>query len=92
MKLIFKKGKYDNENVALLAVDAETGEPYANATVNIKKLPKRLAALDTNNWPDVVEVLMKERIITSEKLGYLQSGFYEYPIYQLNLKGLQLAE
>ena len=92
MKLLFKKGQYYNGNVALMAEDAETGEPYANATVNVKKLPKNMAALDTNNWPDVVEVLMKERIITSEKLGSLESGFCEYPVYKLNLKGLQLAE
>ena len=92
MNLIFKRGKYYNGNVALMAFDAETGEPYANATVNVDRLPKGMAALDTNNWPEVVDVLMEEGIITSEQQGSMQSGFCEYPIYKLNLDGLQLAE
>lgn len=89
MALTFMKGKYDNENVALLAVDAETGEPYATATVNIEKLPKGMAALDTNNWPEVIDVLTKEGIITGNAPYNLQSGFCEYPVYKLNLDSVQ---
>ena len=92
MNLIFKRGKYYNGNVALMAFDAETGEPYANATVNVDRLPKGMAALDTENWPEVVDILKKEGIITGEKLGSVKSGFCEYPIYKLNLDGLEYMQ
>ena len=92
MNLIFKRGKYYNGNVALMAFDAETGEPYANATVNVDRLPKGMAALDTENWPEVVDILKKEGIITGEKLGSVKSGFCEYPIYKLNLDVLEYMQ
>src|SRR5574344_498666 len=92
MNLTFTRGKYYNGNVALNVEDAETGAPYAIATVNTEKLPKGMAALDTENWPEVVDILKKEGIITGEKLGSVKSGFCEYPIYKLNLDGLEYMQ
>ncbi len=77
----------NNNNIAIQLYDAEDGEPYATITTNIIPLPEGCVALDTNNCPWAEEFLESLGVL-EDALGEIQSGFCEYPVYQLDLDKL----
>lgn len=75
---------YPNHNIGLQLIDPKEG-PYAVATVNIAELPKGYAALDTNNLPEIEDIMFIYGL--GEPTGiYLTSGYCEYPVYKLDIK------
>ena len=73
---------FDNGNLAVIMLNKEDGDLFADLTVNIDKLPEGYAAIDTNNCP------WAEKFIADNGLGTptgkkLRAGFYEYPVYQM---------
>lgn len=66
-------------------------EPYADITVNVRKLDENCGAVDVNNFPEV------ENFITDNGLGeftgdYEFSGFCAYPVYRFNMDRIKLLE
>ena len=73
--------KYNN--LVLTIFDPEDG-PFANITVNIEDLPADEFAVDVNNFPDALGILVDNKI--AEFAGkQLRSGFCIYPVYRLIL-------
>lgn len=79
------RGDYGNGNTAITLVDKETGEDVANLTVNLVELllPDQ-AYIDTNNFPEA-EQFLKETGLGKPTGNTRQSGFCEYPLYNINL-------
>ena len=74
--------KYNN--LVLTIFDPEEG-PFANITVNIEELPADEFAVDVNNFPDALGILVENRI--AEYAGkQLRSGYCIYPVYRLILE------
>ena len=73
--------KYNN--LVLTVFDPEDG-PFANITVNIEDLPADEFAVDVNNFPDALGILVDNNI--AEFAGkQLRSGYCIYPVYRLLL-------
>ena len=73
--------KYNN--LVLTIFDPEDG-PFANITVNIEELPADEFAVDVNNFPDALGILVENKI--AEYAGkQLRSGYCIYPVYRLLL-------
>lgn len=71
-------------NVAIVLIETDTREVYANLTVNIDPLPAGEAAVDTNNIPEAPEFIKKYKL--GEDTGkVLQSGYCTYPVYKFFL-------
>ena len=74
--------KYNN--LVLTIFDPEEG-PFANITVNIEELSADEFAVDVNNFPDALGILVENRI--AEYAGkQLRSGYCIYPVYRLILE------
>lgn len=74
--------KYNN--LVLTIFEPECG-PFANITVNIEELPADEFAVDVNNFPDALGILVENRI--AEYAGkQLRSGYCIYPVYRLILE------
>lgn len=81
-----EQGVYANGRRAIIAVDTETGERYANITVNLVDAPCTCtqAYINTNNLKyNHYEALKKAGIISREPISYAQSGYYSYPLHQI---------
>lgn len=74
-------------NTSLQLIDPEEG-PYATMTVNIAELPSGYAALDTNNFPEVEDIMAEYKLGTPTGF-YLASGYCVYPVYKLNLINIE---
>lgn len=75
----------NNDNLAVMAIDAKTGEPFGNFTVNTDyKLPADHAAVDVNNMAFVVHVLEETGIATLTDVT-IPSGFVKYPVMKFDL-------
>ena len=62
--------------------------PFATLTVNlpqVRKMPKNVSAVDTNNCPWAIE-LIKRLGIGEPTWKYATSGFCGYPIFEFNLE------
>lgn len=83
------KDNYGNGNTAVLLIDQETGEEVVMMTVNLVELPlPEHAYIDTNNFPEAVEFIKENEL--GKPLGPTrQSGFCEYPLYELDLDKLK---
>jgi hypothetical protein len=87
------RSKYDyGQTLAVMAND-DDGSPYGVATVYLEgqseSLPRDCAFVDTNNWPDVVELLESEGIAEEldEVCGF--SGFCTYSAMKFNLEKIR---
>lgn len=86
--IALQTSKYDNGNLAVMLIDTETGEDYAVLTVNLgtKLSGENMAYIDTNNFPEAEQFIKENNL--GEPTGITrQSGFCEYPLYNLNLEG-----
>ena len=72
------------DNLVLTLFDPEEG-PFANITVNIEELSADEFAVDVNNFPDALGILVDNNI--AEFAGkQLRSGYCIYPVYRLILE------
>ena len=87
------RSKYDYGKTLAVMSNEDDGSPYGVATVYLEgqseKLPRDCAFVDTNNWPDVVELLESEGIAEEldEVCGF--SGFCTYPAMKFNLEKIR---
>lgn len=82
----------DPKNIALQLFDINDHSPYGIPTVNLENFSgkdKHRIALDVNNYPNCERYLKAAGYIEAEPLGYLRSGYVNYPIYQLTLEAIQ---
>ena len=71
------------DNLVLTLFDPEDG-PFANITVNLEDLPADEFAVDQNNFPEAIGILIKNRV--AEFSGkVIRSGYCIYPVYKLTL-------
>ena len=83
---------YNNNNLAIEIIcwNEEDGyEPFAMLTVNTQtKLPANQAAVDTNNFPEAIQLIEEYRlgIPTGD---YVYSGYCKYPVYEFNIQELK---
>jgi len=82
-KLYIRVEKYMMYDNMALALYTEEGEPYVNLSVNIDSLPDGWCTIDTNNFPEGEELILKYHL--GEKVGEIGSGFCKYPIYEMNM-------
>ena len=83
-KVTMEKSSYHNNGNLAIRLYCSEG-PFATLTVNLEKLPKGYAYVDTNNCP------WAESFISENNLGrftgeYGFSGFCSYPLYNFNPK------
>lgn len=82
--LSIMKGTYDTTNNIALQLMCNDEEPYVTLTVNIVRLPKDHACIDTNNFPEAEE-LIEEYELGTYTGTTIPSGYCEYPVYKLNM-------
>ena len=79
--------EYCNGNTALILY-TEDGEPFADLTVNLDILMPGYAFIDTNNLSGAKKLMSKYKL--GKPTGTTrQSGFCEYPLYELNMKNIE---
>ncbi|MCF0224744.1 MAG: DUF4313 domain-containing protein [Fibrobacter sp.] len=87
-KLEFVRSKYDFSKTLAVMANNKDGSPYEVATVYIEgqsdKLGPDEAFVNTNDWPNVEEVLIKAKLAERiDKAGV--SGFCVYPAMKFKL-------
>ena len=75
-----------NGNLSVLSYE-ENGEPFADDTVNFYFLEPGCAFIDTNNFPEIGNILEHEGIATPLN-QYKRSGYCDYPLYEFNMAKL----
>jgi hypothetical protein len=87
--MIWVRSKYDYSKTLAVMANNDDGSPYGVATVYLEgqseNLPRDCAFVDTNNWPDVVELLEKEGLAEELEDEAGVSGFCVYPAMKFNL-------
>lgn len=88
---VIKRTKYiENENLALVLMDAKTDELIAHVTVNsIRTLPDDVALV--KNYSEnigMLEAITDAGLIEAE-MGTAQLGFVRAPIVKFNLKDVE---
>lgn len=75
--------KYTMNNNTAIQLITTDNEPFATLTVNIIDLPEDIVCIDTNNFPEALDLIKKYNLgeLTGE---YVQSGYCVYPIVKLN--------
>jgi hypothetical protein len=84
--VVIQLHKYSNGRPAIQLIDAEDGEPYATATVNIPDvllLDNEVLVKDYSENEGMLDFLCKNNIVTPTQNG-VQSGFVWVPIAILN--------
>lgn len=89
MKLTLKAQKYPDRLVIM--ANEDNGMPYGRITVFITELPENYATIDTNNWPELPDIIEKY------KLGkfmnqMVPSGYCEYPVYEFDMNRIKQFE
>lgn len=80
-----RKRKYKNGRTALELIEAETGEPYAVATVNIPEVlltEDELLIKDYSENQGILDFLVQNRIVRLTGKG-VESGFVWLPVCEL---------
>lgn len=82
IELNIKRCTYTNNgNLAIIAEDNQTGEPFGTLTTNTDcVLPNNMACVDTNNMPTILDELVKAGLATPTGEGINPGGFITYPI------------
>lgn len=79
----------NNNNLAILLHDKETGEYYSDLSVFVEPFDNKcFMAVDVNNLPKAEEFIQKYGLW--ELVSYVHSWFVSYPVYDMNI--LKLAE
>lgn len=79
----------NNNNLAILLYDKETGEYYSDLSVFVEPFDNKcFMAVDINNLPKAEELIQKYGLW--ELVSYVHSWFVSYPVYDMNI--LKLAE
>lgn len=84
--VVIQLHKYSNDRPVIQLIDAEDGEPYATATVNIPDvllLDNEVLVKDYSENEGILDFLVKNNIVTPTQNG-VQSGFVWLPIAILN--------
>ena len=76
----------DNDNIAIALCGTDIGI-FASLTVNVCSLPKGYACIDTNNFPEAID-LIKEYNLGEFTNHSVPSGYCTYPIYKLNMENI----
>lgn len=76
-----------NNNMAIMLIE-ETGEPFADVTVNLEPLAPGFAYLDTNGLKGVDDIVNKYKIAKPTGITR-KSGWCEYPLYEFDLDELR---
>ena len=85
-------GEWEPGSTGIFSGKWQTGEPYANITVNIEKLGENLAAVDSNNLgAGIVTFLEHEGIAKSLGID-VYSGYCAYPIMDFTPAALEEME
>lgn len=86
-----KKGSYlENKNLALVLVDQNTGEVFANITTNGEiKLPPDVALVKNYSENDSMLAALETAGLIKKIIGFVPSGFVTFPIVQFNLEGIE---
>lgn len=77
-------GRYQNNDNLALSLVTDNGIPFSRLSVNIDSLPDGWCAIDTNNFPEGEELILKYHL--GNKVGEIGSGFCKYPIYEMNME------
>lgn len=92
---------YHDGNTALRLIVAETGEPWAMASVNIEDndwadlYEHRYQYIPIKNWSEgtgMDEVLRKVGVINGEPVLFVRSGFVLIPIYALSVDAIEMMK
>lgn len=87
--MIWVRSKYDYSKTLAVMANNDDGSPYGVATVYLEgqseNLPRDCAFVDTNNWPDVIEVLEAAGLAEELEDEAGVSGFCIYPAMKFNL-------
>ena len=87
--MIWVRSKYDYSKTLAVFANSDDGSPYGVATVYLQgqseNLPRDCAYVDTNNWPDVIEVLEEAELAEELEDEAGVSGFCVYPAMKFNL-------
>ncbi len=76
------KSQYENDRIALVLVEQETGDQYAVATTNLPNCecgPGQAYIKSYSENQGILEALMEAGIV-SPPVSYVQSGFVEIPL------------
>lgn len=77
----------NNNNLAILLYEKETGEYYWDLSVFIKPFENKcFMAVDINNLPNAEDFIQRYNL--GELVDYVQSWFVSYPVYDMNILGL----
>lgn len=79
-------GRYPNGRIAIQLIDAEDGEPFATATINIpmESLAKDEVIIKNYSKNEGIEPSLIEAGILLEKVRMVGSGFTHVPVYKIN--------
>lgn len=80
-------GEYANNNNIAIGLITEDGEPFATLTVNICRLEKGLACIDTNNCSGAIDLIKKYNLGEFTN-NFCQSGYCTYPVFKLNMDNI----
>lgn len=87
--MIWKRSTYSHSGTLAVFANDDDGSPYGVATVYLEgqseNLPKDCAYVDTNNWPDIVESLLKLDLASPIEIQG-SSGFCIYPAMKFNIE------
>lgn len=84
--VVIQLHKYSNDRPVIQLIDAEDGEPYATATVNVPDvllLDNEVLIKDYSENEGMLDFLVRNNIVTPTQNG-VQSGFVWLPIAILN--------
>lgn len=84
--VVIQLHKYSNDRPVIQLIDAEDGEPYATATVNVPDvllLDNEVLVKDYSENEGMLDFLVRNNIVTPTQNG-VQSGFVWLPIAILN--------
>ena len=79
----FKLSHYTSNNNLAVGIWSKSEGPFATLTVNIAALNKNEAAIDVNNCKFAEDLIKSYGF--GEIIGYVKSGYVDYPIYKLDV-------
>ncbi len=83
---LFRSTYATNNNLAIVAKDADTHELFNTVTVNTDhSFPENLACVDINNMPSIENALLESGIAEKTPMSLNPGGFVTYPVYRFNL-------
>lgn len=92
-ELSITRTTYQNGNLAVIATECETGEPWATLTINTDTiLPENMACVDSNNIENIQSELTQSGIAKPTGMTINPGGFVDYPVMAFDLNKIPEAE